>query len=592
MQVVDATAPCQSEADLRGALAQGPTALRIGVAPGVRRSRAYAAWVANLVEAGVSPVGVLIAVPSSASACEMRARLADLGLADEGACVLTHLEACRLICVGAEGARRPSPGWGNPRVLASVERSLVLDDLKGGGVAVATLRGLMAKMQAGCETAAPVELWGLDGAERCALRLLQDQLDARGAVLSCQMWPRALETARARKAAQEEPFEYVLVDGAQDLSAAAIEALAASARVRSVLVEERVQGPSEGVGPVGGSAGACELHHIKWREPADEVRGVAAMVSGLLSRDSSLLPRDILVVAPGRHLCHEMCQALSARRLGIQRLSRFDAVVGDPRRRERLGTLEAYAALALAAGAADAAAWRLWFALGRADAGRPLWERARRLAAQGASSVAEVLNNLVGGPALGIDAATSELALRVRQGVEVARGLAGKTGFALRSALMRRFPEAGLPELFERVEGDDPAGLLQGMLDQSFVPCFGPAPGAVRVCTLDALPADGERHRFVFVFGLVDALVGDDPPSFDVSAFVSLLAHADDGAYVSYFQRCEAEEAARLCLPVGRTRLYRGRNVGAYERSRLIDELGDALPGSVSAEQYLSENDG
>ena len=440
-----------------------------------------------------------------------------------------------------------------PRVLLDVERTLLLEDLKYAGVPVGVLKSLIAKIEE-AEPLSPTVLTGLgfNGDELNAYQLLMRRLGMMGAVLP----------------------EQAVVQGAR----------------------------SEGMQETEG-----RLTHIKWREPDDELKGTVDLVSRLLGADSDLLPRDILVVAPGAVQCGALCEGFSRRHLAYQYVAPHDAVYGDPRRLDRQGSLGAYAALSLAADLYDCAAWRLWLSLGQDDFGCRDWASLLECAQAEGLAVTSVIAGLaVDGTSepemssILLNARLSEVVRRIREGSELAEYLSAKRGFALRGALEKRFPRAGLRQLFERIDdGDDAIGLRDAVREQSRRPAFGNAPEAVHVCTYANRPFQGITHRYVFALGLVEGLV---PPTASLvmgapntgrcdspTGFHELLALASDEAFISCFQRADEDAIKCLRLPQGRVRRCQGREMAVYAQSSLLVSLGDMLPGSVSAEQYLAQ---
>lgn len=444
-------------------------------------------------------------------------------------------------------------GASAPRVLLDVERTLLLEDLKYVGVPVGVLKSLIAKIEeAGRSSQTDLMGLGFNGDELNAYQLLMQRLGMMGAVLSEQVI-----TSQARP---------------------------------------------EGMQVIG-----AHLTHIKWREPDAELKGTADLVSRLLGADSELLPRDILVVAPGAVQCGALCEGFSRRHLAYQYVAPHNAVYGDPRRLNLQGSLGAYAALGLAADRYDCAAWRLWLSLGQDDFGCRDWasllERAQAEGLAVTSVIAGLAVDETGKPEMSpilSNALLSEVVRRIREGSELAEYLSAKRGFALRGALEKRFPRAGLKQLLERIDdGDDAIGLRDAVREQSCRPTFGNAPEAVHVCTYANRPFQGITHRYVFALGLVEGLV---PPTASLAmetpntgrcdsptGFHELLALASDEAFISCFQRADEDVAKRLHLPQGRMRRCQGREMAVYARSSLLVSLGDMLPGSVSAEQYLAQ---
>ena len=440
-----------------------------------------------------------------------------------------------------------------PRVLLDVERTLLLEDLKYAGVPMDVLKSLIAKIKE-AEPSSRTGLTGLgfDNNELNAYQLLMQRLGMMGAVLP-----------------EQAVVQEACLEGAQEIDG--------------------------------------RLTHIKWREPDDELKGTVDLVSRLLGADSDLLPRDILVVAPGAVQCGALCEGFSRRHLAYQYVAPHNAVYGDPRRLDRQGSLGAYAALSLAADLYDCAAWRLWLSLGQDDFGCRDWASLLECAQAEGLAVTSVIAELAvdgtsepGMSSILSNARLSEVVRRIREGSELAEYLSAKRGFALRGALEKRFPRAGLKQLFERIDdGDDVAGLRDAVRKQSCRPAFGNAPEAVHVCTYANRPFQGITHRYVFALGLVEGLV---PPTASLAmgapntgrcdspmGFRELLTHASDEAFISCFQRADEDAAKRLRLPQGRMRRCQGREMVVYAQPSLLASLGDMLPGSVSAEQYLAQ---
>lgn len=458
---------------------------------------------------------------------------------------------------GVSSATCPSTaskaGVSAPRVLLDAERTLLLEDLKYAGVPVSVLKSLIAKIEdAGLSSQAGIMGLGLDDSELDACRLLMRWLDTMGVVLP----------------------------------------------ERAVVQEVRSEGTREI---------DSRLTHIKWREPGDELKGTVDLVSRLLGADSDLLPRDMLVVAPGATQCGALCENFSRRHLAYQYVAPHNAVHGDPRRLDRQGSLGAYAALSLAADRYDCLAWRLWLSLGQNDFGCKDWASLLGRAQTKGLAVASVILELAlagtsepGMSSILLNEQLSEVALRIREGSELAERLSAKRGFALRGALEKRFPRAGLKQMFERIDdGDDAIGLRDAVREQSCRPTFGNAPEAVHVCTYVNRPFQGIHHRYVFALGLVEGLVPPTAsPAMGTSdtgrcdspmGFRELLTHASDEAFISCFQRADEDAVKCLRLPQGRMRRCQGREMGVYAQSSLLASLGDMLPGSVSAEQYLAQ---
>lgn len=360
-------------------------------------------------------------------------------------------------------------------------------------------------------------------------------------------------------------------------------------------------GSSSEAGEVGASVMSAQsgphITHIKWHDPTEEFRGVARLVADLLADDPTLLPCDIFIAVPCRAWVPAIRRELDARHIPTHAIQGTGAVFGDPRSRERLGTLEAYACLALATNPEDPAAWRLWLALGEADGACLAWERFCSFAQATGQSIREAMHILAQKDGTAFEG--SELvAERARTAEAMLDSLGQKRGFTLRSHLRARCPSPQLTDIFEHAEGDEDAStLFRTFQNLSFAPCSADQPSRVHVGSYQAAQALSPRH--VVMPGLVDGLMpakGRPGAGGDLDAqrrlFANVAGKARDSLTICTFRLADPTLAARLGLDVHRVRRYRGEQVVTVTRSRFIDEAGDTLPGSMSGEQFFALSEG
>lgn len=553
-------------------------------------------------------------------------------------------------------ASADAPCSAAPRLLTRAEFNIVIEDLKHAGAPTRTIGGMLGAAARGLAAGEPPERWDMDDRQREACAKLRGILKALGAATREELPCRLLHRPDAKGdegGGGGAPFSHVLVDDAQNLGPATLGALARLASIQVVLAgnpAEALPGFDPGFTPgafetLGAFAAFSGLHEIadvtlagqgapgarafvaaadlanalcdagrdgwspekpaadgapaspsvtaiEWREPSDEFKGVARIVADLLSRDSGLLPRDVFVGVPNRTWALAIERELGRRRIDSQVVLDDDAVSGDPRSPERLGTLEAYGALALAARPSDPAAWRFWLALGRGDLACEEWASLQEYANGRGASVRDAVEEIaqsVGRGAADAPATVFEgaghVAERFRAAEALLRSMEGKRGFALRNLLCRRFDDPRLRAAFEFFDGDeDAAALFEAMQALSFSPCFADRPSQVCIGSYRAALALTPRH--VLLPGLVDdaGLSGDALGR----ALGCAAGKAASSLVVSRFRYVGADEAAALRLPVRRTRRYRGRNVVPFSRAPLLDEAGETLPGSVSGEQFFA----
>lgn len=580
---------------------------------GAGKTTYIAGRVSEMACGGADTGRVLVVANTGAAACSLKERLTGLGVPAEKACVTTPLTALAQVLDGDTAT-----GHGTclrTRLLVRAEFNVLLEDVKAAGVPTAALRGLLPALSQGLARNLPPEQWGFDDEQRRAYRELRAHLDRLGACLREEMPARVLDRQAAGTAA---PFAHVYVDDAQNLSPAALRALARLARGEAVFLgdpSQELPGFDVGFTPGAFAAFAEEtgtglidlsqqaepparrVTNIRWRDADEEFRGVGRIVAGLLHDDPDLLPRDVYVAAPNQTWARAVAGELTRRHIGVQALVWGDVVAGDPRSRARLGTLEAYAALALAATPDSAASWRLWLALGQRDfacgawAGLVGWADVRGMDV--ARAVRELPQN--GEAFLGADLVRS----RAQEANSLLDEMGGLDGFALRGFLCARYPDPRLAAAFEFLEGNEgPAELFAALQGLSFSPSFADRPS--QVCVGPYRAALGLSPRHVLMPGLVDAVVpgppsphtGDDARDRALNLLeretLALGAMARESFTVSSFQHVDVARASQLGLPAEHARRYRRHDVVPLRRSPLLDSLGDSLPGPVSGEQVFS----
>ena len=435
-------------------------------------------------------------------------------------------------------ASQAAPGTPQtPRYLVRAEFNIVLEDLKHGGVSPRTLKTLLPKMYAGLEAGTPADQWGLEPEEDAAYAALTKHLEGLGAALP----PVTVASTNCEDAPALTP--------------------------------------------------SAPVTHIKWRTPFDEISGTARIAADLLARDPDLAPGDICVVVPNTMWAFLLKSEFDRKRIPVQQVLDTDAIGGDPRVRSRMGTLEAYAFVALAANPEDLAAWRLWLALGVPDFACAAWKALTAYADERGESVRDALASIDC-----CDEPPFEGAARLAERAQEAEALMvrtrGKKGFALRNLVCHKFTSPQVKELLDLFEGDeDMPALFAGLQKRSFEPSFANRPSQLRMGMYRTVR--GTKARYVLLPGLIDGLVPTvDAATHDAARrdFARALGMASDAVFLSHFQHIGVEQATQLRLPTRRTRSLKGADVAAFSPSPFIDEAGDALPGSVSGEQYFSDS--
>lgn len=624
--------------------------------------------VAALAAAGADLTRVLVAVNTAEQARALRTALHEAlrdtprgTSAAEQSGSAPHIEVPLKALLDELAAQGPTQGPA-PRLLTRSEFNIALEDLKFAGHEPRAIRAMLDALLGDlAQGADPCQNDGLSEDARAAYQGLRSILGAWGATMREEVPALVLRAQAAEKREQPRtrpfdarPFDYVLIDDAQNLSPATLAALAGLAARQTLAVGNPLQAipgfdagfsphafeefavqraatvveleplPTPAAAPATAPAAAslaqalcafghegetfCRppvdvsergreaLLHIKWREPADEVAGVCRIVANLLAADPDLLPRDVAIAVPNRMWAREFEAELARRRIPFQTLLDDDPIAGDPRSRERLGTLEVYATLALAANIDDLAAWRLWLALGRRDLGCPLWSALLSHCAASGLSVRQAIEALAAShnePFAGAAAVRA----RATEAFAALKAVEGKRGFTLRNHLCQTSRAPRLATTFEFFSGtEDAPGLFAALQAFSFMPSFADRPSQVCLGSYRAVSTCAPKH--VLVPGLVEGIMPPVAPGASDQASLRLrnlwrraLGCAVGGARESLtlcsFQRADIALAQAYDLPVRRTRRFQGREVALFVRSSFIEDAGEAAPGSLSGEQYF-----
>lgn len=604
---------------------------------GAGKTEFLADKVVALVDAGADLSRVLVVVNSAEQERRFRERLGARGVDGAALHVGTPLQAL-LDELARTGAVL--------RLLTRAEFNVVLEDLKFAGFEPAVIKAMLRELRRDLAMGATGPLCAGGSAMRDVYQELRAILDALGATMHEEVPCIVLKGHGAPSCGC--PFDYVLVDDAQNLSVATLKALTGLSRRQAVVAADPLQAipgfdvgfSTDSFGTFANEAGAAlielegrpvlvpaavslaqtlrgyghegqewfrpvadvaewqreALLYIKWREPSDEIAGVCRIVSNLLAADSDLLPRDIAIAVPNRAWAREVACELTCRHIAFQTLLDDDPVSGDPRSREHLGTLEAYAALALAANQDDPAAWRLWVALGRRDLGCALWAEFACYRRQTGLSMLEALQ-AVSASQENLFKGAGELRECIVRAFDVLAGLEGRRGFSLRNRLCElcRDPQfAASLEFFDGVE--DSARLFAVLQGLSFSPSFADRPSQVSLGTYRAVSTLSPKH--LFAPGLVEGVMppigacgADDASTLRRDAWRRALGCAVAGVResltLSSFQRMDAAVAQACKLPVRRVRRFQGCEVALFVRSSFIEDAGEAVSGSISGEQYF-----
>lgn len=468
------------------------------------------------------------------------------------------------------------------RVLTGPERSILAADLRARGFSATQVAGALAAAEAlggeaSClvtDDGAPVSDGGdetpatggeVPGADDACLAALRASLAARGGRLMPPAGERGAAGAGSRDDARGP-----LAGSAGDGGAARCCDAGAPGDARRL--------------------GAGHAFVVKWVDAAEEAAGIAAFVRMRLS-GSDLAPGDVFVAVPSRPWERRVVDALARAGLPASIDAGRRPLPGDPRDAAGSMPLRAFAALGLAANPRDAASWRTWCAVGRADLASPVWNRLENLAASRAEPLVDVLASLSeADPAF---EGARHLAARHAAGMDVVAACARRRGALLANAadpagspafraLVSAVSSGGMTA-WPGVEPPDPsadaARLFALALERATHPSFAARERAVRVGALADLPA--ADPRVVVIAGMNDGLYED-------AALSRAFARPCDQLLASYVQRMPADVAARAGARVRRTRREGTGEVALLAPAPALAALGAEAPSTMGGQQFCA----
>ena len=590
------------------------------------KTAALVARAAELLATGTAPHDVLLAAANVDGAQALRDRL--LAVAGPAAQKVRVLSARGLAW---EALQAPTQAGEKPRhlrPLLDVEQSILVADLKAAGVDPAQLAGVVARATA---------LWGAGenpaGSGDAAVAALVDALGRRGATMPQALAYQALERVRADEVlAQKLGAAYVLVDDANALSPAAVALLGELAGCELLMAGdpawevvlfdegarssafaqaagERVELPAPAH-----ALGAPGRYAVKWASIGEEADGAVTTVlrqvavyvarqrsEGIEAARPDELPpycaAQVAVVVPDKVYANAVARGLAPREVPVSTFLPRQPIGGDPRRHKGCPALAAFASLGLLANAEDAASWRTWVALGRADLASPAWIALESYAAERGMGIVEALASLDAagaGTASGEPfAGAAQLADAYREGRALIERSGSRRGFGLLKTVDPS-GSASFAELCEPMGGEELAPEVFGHLCANcFDRHYSANPACVRVGCAESLL--GWSPRTVVAAGANEGLVpsvarSQDSARFEREArgFVGALASARDELVVSYAQRCPAEMAQKLGATSRRTRRDGDEALAVLAPSPCLGELGPDAPSTLSGQQYAS----
>lgn len=540
--------------------------------------------------AGTPPEHVLALTAGPQAAAAFQERLE--------ACMSVQ-EAARVCVETPAGLRERLAG---KHVLCEAERHFVMEDLKATGFTAAVLREALADSpeQTAGQTA---------GAVHAELTRLLDFLDA--------VMP---ENAMAHGDAH---FDTVLVDDAQWLSRAELEALGHMAVKQVVIATSPSQGGREdapaqwadehGAAVVrmdaqhgspaiarladalcraGGMGDAPEAREgidpsksitsIKWRSAPEELEGMARYLQ-LALRDQDEPEQQTVVAAPLRSWLRLAVKAFEQRRFSVEGCEASLGLAGDPRRSGRDASYLTYARLSLLARPEEPTSWRIWCGTGLPDLGASAWRGLMDLAQARGLNALKALASIQAEQFPGADL----LAERWQAGQKLIQEKQSLRGFSLVGSL----GASDVPELSEAVArlADGGARELYALVRASFE---GPLPAldphSLQVVPLDALR--GASWNRVCLLGAVDgwtpkAGTADSPEQ--RKAFLNACSRAEQQLVISEFATASPKLAQKTGLVTTRARRVDGENVMGVKPSPFIAEAGNACPGTVGGDILL-----
>ncbi|MEG0322710.1 MAG: hypothetical protein RR619_01855, partial [Raoultibacter sp.] len=340
---------------------------------------------------------------------------------------------------------------------------------------------------------------------------------------------------------------------------------------------------------------------IKWSVPSDEFPGIAAYLKKLLAANEELEASDIYIVAPNKTWARTMATALGKRGIDSRSALTGQPLGGDPRNSEKAPLLTAYTKLNLLADPTDVVAWRSWCGFDDYLCYAGAWCKLETWAQTESLNLTDALAKLAEldeTPFLEADV----LAERYRTGKAFIEKNARKTGFALTKIIADGGVSKDLSSLLEPIEGDETASILfERVVDHVLDPQFGAIQRSVRIGSYENL--QGLEPRVLIISGLIDGFM-PSRDCFDVAIleeerektkadqrriFYNAITKTSGSLILSTIQKADLEGAERLKMEVRRVKMEHGERFAMLSPSVFIAESGDAVPGAVSGEQFLSE---
>lgn len=317
---------------------------------------------------------------------------------------------------------------------------------------------------------------------------------------------------------------------------------------------------------------------VKWSSFEDELDGVARFLQKRLET-GQVRPERCCVFVPNRQWLQLACKALERRCMVTVSTANGIRLSSDPRKTAACAPLLAYARLFLLAEPLNPLAWRLWTGIGKQDLGAGAWAEFCETILQNRKLEHECL----------IEASNSSLLIStsIADGLAFIEAKSELKGFSL----MKACGIDAVPEMYrylEQVGGEEDAASLLGFVRQLVSgPVFVNDPAAVRVCTLDALPA--AEFDIVCVLACVDGFVPG--PSLHGDA-ARLMRHASSRAarelLLSYFCKADEKVASQMKMAVARIKPEQGVRMAMLRPSPLFARACEACPGSLSGEAFLA----
>ena len=543
---------------------------------GSGKTAALVARVRELAASGVPTADVLACAPTHDAAEDLRRRLA------------AELEPAGVPVPAVRSVRELAhAAAGEPRVLARVERSILLADLRARGFAAAQVSaafaGVLAAWARGDSAPEP--------ADACEAALLA-ALAARTSTLPEALAAAGLARLRAGAPGAPARVPHVLADDAHLMTPAELALVSELAGASfGVYADEGFELPgalaSATAARVELSAPAHRLraarpYVVKWVDADEEAAGVAAFVD-LSLRRLECEPGEAFVACPNRAWRRRVEQALERAGLAASAPGEERVLPADPRTPAGCRALRIYAGVRLVAAETDVAAWRAWCATGHADLSAAAWAALEDEATAAGVGVVQALAALAQDPAASRVPGAARLAAEYGAALDFVGRCGRKTG----RALVEAADPSRTPAFRELVCSDSGGVSLHEGAPQLIARAqariadarFAPRASAVRVGSLADLVG---LHPCVLVLaGANEGLLAPE----GVTAACGMGA---EELLVSFVQRMGADEAAACGAVVRRTRREGEESVALLARPSGLDALGAEVPSTMSGQQFCA----